>query len=302
MDREQDAGRLKVVDLDRGLFHIQYQSADDEALPPKVVISPAPDHERKVELLLHPDADQGTLWQPGSSLVVRTSSPAKLHVQVLPQRPNGSKAASVKFEPLTQGNAPSANRTASWDFETEPANVSGLRVLGHVAGIGDVVVGPNEWIAGPATPSRVEGIALEWPEKPEGLELRYAVKTAGQAGPTKMVELAGFAGTRGRALPLTGVVLELSGGAALNCQFLAEALFLSSPILRAIGQRVVLSGPTGREPLVGLRVSIQSIGTIKAPAPSRQMPATSEVDNTGSSPPKGKVRVFRSRPKPTPSE
>src|SRR5450755_1266567 len=116
MDREKDPRQLKVVDLDRGLFHIQYQSADDEALLPTVVISPAPDHERKVELVLHPDADQGTLWQPGSSLVVRTSSPAKLHVQVLPQRPNGSKAASVEFEPLTQGSAPSASRAANWDF------------------------------------------------------------------------------------------------------------------------------------------------------------------------------------------
>jgi hypothetical protein len=134
------------------------------------------------------------------------------------------------------------------------------------------------------------------------LELRYAVKTAGQAGPAKMVDLAGFAGTRGRALPLTGVVLEMSGGAALNCQFLAEALFLSSPILRAVGQRVVLSGPTGREPLVGLRVSIQSIGTFEVPAPSRPMPTISDTDNIQSSSPKGKVRVFRSRPKLTQSE
>jgi hypothetical protein len=130
------------------------------------------------------------------------------------------------------------------------------------------------------------------------LELRYAVKTAGQAGPAKMVDLAGFAGTRGRAL----LVLEMSGGAALNCQFLAEALFLSSPILRAVDQRVVLSGPTGREPLVGLRVSIQSIGTFEVPAPSRPMPTISDTDNIQSSSPKGKVRVFRSRPKPTQSE
>lgn len=302
MDREKDPGQLKVVDLDRGLFHIQYQSADDEALPPKVMISPAPDHERRVELLLHPDADQATLWQPGSSLVVRTNSPAKLHIQVLPQRPNGSRAASVKFEPLTQGNAPSANPAASWDFETEQVNLSGLRVLGHVAGIGDVVVGPNEWIAGPATPSRVEGIALEWPEKPDELLLRYAVKTAGQAAPAKMVELGGFAGTRGRALPLSGVVLEMSGDAAPNCQFLAEALFLSSPILRAVGQRVVLSGPTGREPLVGLRVSIQRIGTPGARAPSPPIPTAEDADFSPSSSPRGKVRVFRSRPKPTQSE
>jgi hypothetical protein len=292
MDREKDPGQLKVVDLDRGLFCIQYKSADDEASPPKVVISPAPDHARKVELILHPDADQAVLWEPGSSLIIRATSPAQIHVQVVPQRPNGSKAASVKFEPLTQGTPPRASRPLSWDFETEPASLGGLRLLGHVAGIGDVAVGPNEWIAGPATPSRVEGIALEWPEKPDDLVLRYAVKSAAQAGPAKMVDLDSFAGTRGRALPITGIVLEMSGNGATNCQFLAEALFLSSPILRAVGQRVVLSGPTGREPLVGLRLSIQSTGTFDDPA----LPAPPEASSKAPSA-KGKVRVFRSRPK-----
>jgi hypothetical protein len=154
------------------------------------------------------------------------------------------------------------------------------------------VVGPNEWIAGPATPSRVEGISLGWPEKPDDLVLRYAVKSTAQAGPAKMGDLDSFAGTRGRALPITGIVLEMSGNGATNCQFLAEALFLSSPILRAVGQRVVLSGPTGREPLVGLRLSIQSTGTFDEPAP----PAPSEASRKAS-PAKGKVRVFRSRPK-----
>jgi hypothetical protein len=290
MDRNKNIGQQKVIDIDRGLFCIQYQSADDEMSPPKVVISPVPGDERKVELILHPDAEEAVLWQPGSSLIVRTSSSARLNVQVVPLRPSGSKAASVKFENLTQG-APMQTRRGRnhhQDLETQ-----GLRLLGHVAGIGDVVVGLNEWVAGPTTPSRIEGIALEWPEKPDDLELRYAVKSATQAGAPKMVHLETFAGTRGRALPITGIVLEMSGAGASDCQFVAEALFLSSPTLRATGQRVVLAGPTGREPLVGLRVTIQSTEIFENPAELEPAPVVRKTTPASTE----RVRVFRSRPK-----
>ena len=128
--------------------------------------------------------------------------------------------------------------------------------MGHVAGIGDVIVGANEWIAGPNTPSRIEGISIEWLDKPNGLELTYAVKTASQATPPKLVHLGTFAGTRGRALAVTGMVIEMTGAKAASCQLIAEALFLSAPLLRATGQRLVLSGPSGRETLVGFPLSI----------------------------------------------
>jgi hypothetical protein len=288
MDRSKDIGQQKVVDLERGLFCIQYQGADDEISPPKIIVSPAPGDERKVELILHPDADQAVLWQPGSSLIIRTSSLAKIEVQVIPLRPNGSRAASVKFENLTQGAPPQLHRGR----KDQDLEAGGLRLLGHVAGIGDVVVGPNEWIAGPATPSRIEGIELEWPDKPDDLDLRYAVKSATQTGTPKMVNLETFAGTRGRALPITGIVLEMLGDGASDFQFAAEALFLSAPTLRAVGQRVVLSGPTGREPLVGLRVTIQSTEIFEDPAPPA--PASTLRQTPSST---GRVRVFRSRPK-----
>ena len=62
-------------------------------------------------------------------------------------------------------------------------------------------------------------------------------------------------------MPLTGVMLELSGPDASLYQFSFEALFLGSPVMRATGERVVLSGPTGREPLVGLRVALEEAST-----------------------------------------
>ena len=297
MNWDTETSQQKVVDLGKGLFCIQYKDAEDQASPPRVVVKAASGHERSVELLLHPDANDSILWGPGSSLVVRTSAAAKLQVEVVSLRPNGSRAASICVEPLTQGEPRTGYMaSAGWDFDTQTAALDGLRLLGHVAGIGDVAVNANEWIAGPTAPSRIEGISIQWPNKPGDIDIRYAVKTAAQTGVARMVGLDTFAGTRGRALPITGIVIELSGQGVAATEVIAEAVFLSAPILRAVGQRVVLTGPTGREPLVGLRLAIQRTGVSvsRAPAIDDAVAATAKYSDPST---KGQVRVFRSRPK-----
>ncbi|MGJ5206456.1 hypothetical protein [Bradyrhizobium sp. HKCCYLR20261] len=298
MNRGTDLDQQKVVQLDRGLFFVSYKSAEDVAAPPRVMVSPAPGHERRIELVLHPDADEAVLWQPNSSLVVRVEAPATLIVQVLPMRHGGSRAAAVRIEPITPGSPPTLTRTAAAYAPTAPSPAltqdvgPGLRILAHVAGIGDVMVGQNAWIAGPSAPSRVEGIMLDWPDMPPGVDIRYAVQFANApAGNSKMVPLGTFAGTRGRALPITGIVLEMHG--ANDLQFAAEAVFLSAPTLRAVGRRVVLSGPTGREPLVGLRINVESTQPAEDAVPMAPEPAKVSRKEASS----GRVRVFRSRPR-----
>jgi hypothetical protein len=281
----------KAVDLDRGLFFVNYKSAEDTAAPPRVALSAAEGHERTIQFILHPDATEPVLWGPNAAVVVRVNSRARLQVQVLPTRAGGSRAATVSIEPIQSGQLAPATRTL--DHHTGPrsgTNTDAFKLLGHVAGIGDVVVGPNAWIAGPAAPSRIEGLALEWPDKPADLDIRYAVQLANaQPGSARPVPLGTFAGTRGRALPLTGVVLEMGGNNEL--QFAAEAIFLSAPTLRAIGRRVVLSGPTGREPLVGLRIAVERIASFDA-SEELARPAASTTPAAS-----GRVRVFRSRPR-----
>jgi hypothetical protein len=161
-----------------------------------------------------------------------------------------------------------------------------VRVLGHVAGRGDVFAGANEWIGGPADPSRIEGLAIEWPNKPPGLSLRYAVTTARpHAGSNVPAAVGTFVGTRGRALPLVGIMLELSGSSGSSYEVVAEAAFLGAPIKRARGEKLTLTGPTGREPLVGIRLSIEE-------APVRGQPIKSAPKPKPATP--GRVRVFRS--------
>ncbi|MEY9120448.1 hypothetical protein ABH994_008048 [Bradyrhizobium yuanmingense] len=280
-----DIEQQKVVSLERGLFFVSYKNADDRASPPHVKVAPAQGHERRMELIMHPDATGPTLWEPNSGLMVRVNTPGRLQIQVQPMRPGGSRAAIVRIEPIRAGRAPLAAEGESGSMHAK-FTMDGLKILGHVAGRGDVVVAANAWIAGPTAPSRIEGIALEWQEKPARLDIRYAVQSPiGQAGSGKMVSLGTYAGTRGRALPITGVVLQISDAGGF--EFVAEATFLNAPTLRARGKRVVLSGPTSREPLVGIRIGVNQLA-----APDNVIvPAQPSRKPVGSS----RVRVFRSR-------
>jgi hypothetical protein len=278
----------RIVEIDRGLFLVRYAAADDTARPPSVRIASEPISEKEVDLVLHPDHQEAVLWQPGACLVVRAMTPSRLSVEVEPIDEGDSVGATVKLERLTQGDAlPMQVRkhrtTASYDL-------SEIRLLGHVASIGDVIVNPNEWLAGPSAPSRIEGISIEWPAKPESIDIRYSVKTGRpQTVSDRMTDLGSFAGTRGKAMPVVGLTFELSGSGASDLQFNIEAIFLGSPATRVTGRRAVLSGQTGREPLVGLRLCLEEVDATAQPQPAMAAAHAGRASNG--------VRVFRSRPK-----
>jgi hypothetical protein len=284
----------QTVKVGRGLFLVRYSSADDEKRPPKVTVSCNQDSD--LEFHLHPGHQEPVLWQPGSCLVVETMVPTTFDVEVSPAGDGDSSAATVKIETLTQGKSP-ASGTQSQDQNTGPAkhrassvdNVDGLRVLGHLAGRGDVWVEANEWLGGPTAPSRIEGIAIEWPDKPSDLDLRYALKSAKlQPNSGRTTGLGSFAGTRGKSMPVVSIMVELTGAQAANFQLSAEAIFLGAPAKRFTGKRIVASGPTGREPLVGLRLSLDSMASPRTLAKSSSRKAGRST---------GSVRVFRSRAK-----
>jgi hypothetical protein len=286
MDMES-AKQRRIVDLDRGLFLVRYASADDEVRPPAVRVSSEPASDKNVSFVLHPDQKEAVLWHPGSCLVVRTVSKSKLSIEVGPAQEGASVAATVKMEKLTQGEAPSEAQTGD---TTSAFDLSDLRLLGHVASIGDVIVHGNEWLAGPSAPSRIEGISIQWPGKPDDVEICYSVDTARpQTVSGRMIPLGSFAGTRGKAMPVVGLTFELSGAEAAHLQFNVEAIFLGAPATHITGRRIVLSGPTGREPLVGLRLRLEWVA-----ATTRSQPTTAST-RAGRTP--SGVRVFRSRTK-----
>ena len=273
------AAKRKTVDIERGLFLVRYASSDDPRHPPTVRISFEERSGPDTALIIHPDARDAILSEPGTALAVRAASPAKLLVEVMPTGMDGSTAATVKVEALNPGAMPETTIAADGHLDAGPLAGGAIRLRAHVAGIGDVIAAINEWVAGPSAPSRIEGLAIDWPDMPAGLDLRYAVRSR-NADATRLAPIGSFVGTRGRALPVTGIVLELSGAEADG----HELVVLGAPVTRLTGRRVVANGPTSREPLVGLRIDVARRDDVAEPASAR---------STRTRP--GQVRVFRGR-------
>src|SRR5262245_44384395 len=224
------AQQTKSLEIQQGLFIVRYDSADDPAQPPRVVIST---DSKGIRFVLPPGVDEPVLWSPGACLVVLAHRSSRLEVAVSPAQPSGSVGARIKLVPLS--NVPAARRDESGSA-VERLDASRIQLRGHIAGIGDKVVRFGEWIAGPASPSRIEGIAIEWPNKPRGVDLRYAVRIGGQVpGATRPIDVGGFAGTRGRAAPLVGATLDIAGPNAGGYELVADAMFLGAPQMRVAG-------------------------------------------------------------------
>lgn len=284
----------KVVDVDKGLVIVRYATAADEVRPPKIEVLVNPKDEKHIEIISNPLHSEAVLWQPGACLVVRAMQPGKLFVEVIPVDDDGSTAATVKVEMLSQGEtsearlSPSATGAAVGTGYSPGAkshvDLDRLRIIGHVAGIGDVTARADEWVAGPSAPARIEGLSIVWPGKPEDLDIRYCVKLARpHAVSGRMMGLGAYAGTRGRALSIVGIRLEMSGAAASSFRLVSEAAFLGAPIARTSGKQIEMSGPTGREPLVGFRLRLDEVNIPLQPVLT---PAARS---------QGRVRVFRSR-------
>jgi hypothetical protein len=276
----QRARQTKTVDVERGLLLVRYVTSESAGRPPRVEIAVNPKHRRHIELISNPEQRDGVLWQPGACLVIRAVRSGQLLVEVTPSEPGGSSAATVKLETLTQGQP----EISSFDGKAMDVDVEGLNILGHVAGIGDVFVRPDEWIAGPHAPARIEGLSIVWPDKPRGIDIFYSVKLARpHVVSGRKMALGDYAGTRGRALPIVGVSIELAGPGASAFQLVGEAAFLGAPLSRMSGRQISASGPTGREPLVGLKLRLEERGT-----PLRREHATAKRRKSS-----GDVRIFR---------
>jgi hypothetical protein len=272
--------KSKTINLPRGIFVLRYESAGDSIAPPSVsVICDA----NKNSAILHPDATEAVLSRPGSGLVLLAKSEGTVILEIFSEFANGSLEATLKCEAINQAIEGSQEKFSPSDAVhqlkevIQPTSYE-IAVLGHVARLGDVVVGANEWLAGPSAPSRIEGLEVRWPAKPQDAALSYGVRLPGDRSDSfRSSDANVFTGTRGRALPIIGAYFELTGPVAKTHRIVVESLFLSGTPRRQSGDVVKISGPTGQEPLVGLRLQIEKINVL---------PATPDMSQR-------RVRVFR---------
>jgi hypothetical protein len=248
-------------------------------------------------LINAPGVSPGHLAGPGTCVVVVAESRGRLDVSVRRRGEGGSLDAVLQLEPLGSASdaiaAVERTRPALAVIREARTTETARRtfsILAHISRRGDVEVGESEWAGGPAEPGSIEGLQF-LPGADAGPEIELQALLPGpQGGWTPWAASGTFVGTRGRALPLVGLRARLIGRTATPGELCAEALFLGSAAVKKRGEEIELAGAFGADPLVGLRLWIET-KTI-SPAPTKSAPVYEAPTPPVKSEP-SRVRVFR---------
>lgn len=292
--------------IPRGVFVLRYASFSDGLGAPEVMVSIA--EESVVEIVAAEPTRSVLLGRPGDSVVLRSVRESTVMIAIVP-RGGGGRGAHITLERIASSAGDLAGPSAARETPGGTQPVPSLEVLAHVSRRGDVLA-CDEWIGGPALPLAIEGLELRWPGKGEGVDIEAAATVHGRERKILPPAASGsFIGTRGKASPLVGVSFRLTGPDAGAYGLICEALFLGAALTRKTGSFVELSGPTGREPLVGLRLSVSSNspGAGMPAVPQRLADGTTAMRQLTQAPPiaaaetaPGRVRVLRTaRPRPS---
>lgn len=256
-------------------------------------------------MIAWPDASSHELRAPGDGLVIRALRDTTIIFEVMPAYEGGSIDAELQLEPVSRlahagFNRADATTAASNAARASATTVQDIDILAHVARRGDVIIPAGEWICGPDYPMAIEGLEIRWPRRPAGLEIVTTVSVIKNGIRHLPASLTGeFAGTRGRAAPIATLEISLTGERAKEFTLRTDALFLGASVQSRSGRSISLTGPTGREPLVGLRLSVVTQEVYESsrgePRAKPQEPARAGSNWSSA----GRIRVFRGLKKGT---
>jgi hypothetical protein len=257
-DKEQ--AEEKIVGLFAGLSILRYISAEDSAKPPTVRVRPL-SAGHQIDFVPVPGEAEHMLRAPGAAIVLVAEAATQLAITTLPRPQSKSATVDLHLELVADALRSDGREPLGNDIDrlipTVPTPAQ-LSVLGHVARQGDVLVASGEWLGGPEFPARIEGLEIRWSNMPRNIELEYSVAIAGSI-PIKLrsCRVSEFAGTRGQSAAIVQLKIVLRSYGANSYQIRADCVFLGGQIISESGQVLSLSGPTGTEPLVGLRLWIE---------------------------------------------
>ncbi|WP_342362793.1 hypothetical protein [Terrarubrum flagellatum] len=295
--------------MTQGLFVLRYVSSKAGLNAPTVLVSTPPGSPVDV---ISPGEGGPQLVSPGDGVVVRAARDAFLNLTVRPSHINGSCDAELVLERVSTTIRQAEPLPEPEDF-TRGGSVplsDDIEILAHVSRRGDVVTKSGQWICGPQLPMAIEGVEIRWKNRPQGVDI-LAQATINARGLRQLPEqpIGSFVGTRGKAAPLTALNLAVVGPAADDFSLACDALFLGASVMNVSGKSCALSGATGWEPLVGLRISVvsavdqaarQTVGFLRSRAAEEEVAPPLAARRPVEAP--SRVRVFRSsRARPAPA-
>jgi len=272
-DAEDRFDRGSTLAVARGLHIFRYISFQGAGVPAVARLIPP---NAGVVVLDMPGREKGMLQRPGDCLVVRADRGSEVVIGLRRGSIDGSLDASFRLEPIVLADEAAAPRMdaapvaasapAAASAPIAPAPIAPapapLSFLAHLANRGDTDFAPNAWVGGPDSPAAVEGLQIVAPGGFAPLEIQVLV---GSRPPrwSEWVGVGQYAGTRGHGLPLVGFRLRLKPE-AIGIEIAAEALFLGALVASQRGRQVEFVSASGVDPLVGVKIGVQSAQDVTA--------------------------------------
>lgn len=264
MDDSPFTFKTRLLALEPGMYIIRYASQETAEEPCLISLQPAPIGKSSVDFFPGETVIRNTLSRLGDTLIVRVKNGAgtlliteyqraDLPVRQVDLRVDRIDTSADIIRSEQQRKAPVvANKAleAAARAERHGSPVV-LKLIGHVQAQGDVTA--DEWVGNLDQEARLEGFAIVWPNKPQGVDVAYSCKVADVLQPA--VLSGNFSGSRGKRAPITAVAMALVGPRRAEYVLDAQAVFAGCPPQDLVdGQEV--TAQEGQAKLVALHVSI----------------------------------------------
>lgn len=143
------------------------------------------------------------LHVPSYDVIVNTFDSADV------KGPRVTVSLANTIDPRTPLAALLAGPRVAWE-DPKPGRGPDLRLMVHLAGLGDVACEAGEWCGTRGESRRLEGFAVWLPPDIANVELRYKCHVQG-SGDTGWISQGQFCGTRGQSKRIEGIALRLDG-------------------------------------------------------------------------------------------
>jgi hypothetical protein len=265
--------QTRVLTLTPGLYLFQYDSPVSPAVLPVAMLAQVPlPASGRIAFLSQAAGTQPVLRKPGERRIACVED-GEVQVALTLFVPADAADPGVQILVDRLGAAPPLPAGP----DSSAPELLPVSLNGHIELQGDVTGRVGGWIGNPADRRRVEGFSMLWPERPEGVDICYSCTVAG-FGRSPVALSGSFVGTRRRAAPILGISVALVGDKADQYDLKVQAAYRGCGV-REGGAGSEVSGPSGTEPLVGLRVLVAPAAAASKAAPAQPGTATPSIRN-----------------------
>ena len=255
----------KLAYLQPGMYVVRLL---DDAQGNVLMLSSTPVGRGTLDFFPGEGVSRNALTRAGDCIVVRVNGALAPLLLTEFQKPGQKQRLTLKIDRVLQENlketlSPSqASNIAQAGSQQKP--LPSVRQFGHIQAVGDTVV-QDAWLGDPTSTRRIEGFAIGLMGLPDSLGLSYGALIQGSRHYVNATS-GQFVGTRQKSKSLVGVFFDLSGDDADQYVLTGQVVF-SGQAPQTIQSGQPVTGPTGTEPLVALRlVVIPKSGLTAGPA------------------------------------